>query len=345
MNDIALKDIAGYMTEKGVWRLVKELATVGTPVWDIGAQAFYALMGVEVLGGKGAAAQNADTLVPRIGPSHCGNQLSDTIHRCLAFNPAERPTVEELLAVADAALKAKSIPPQRLVSPTGKNYKASLLKFWPEEMCPVVVLLMMLLAPTGLRAQSQVQHPQEMEAIVKRCIDLRDPANANRVERAFYNDSRWTLMDELEVDRNGECTIHNKVGTLGLNEMGYRIAKYSRGVSNTGGRFRNGQDPRYNYSLIEVTAKQNATVSYDITGREGTQIFAVVPYKAGASFNLTLNRNGVTSGQVYEADGVKYIAVNDNVKPDDVLTLRIANTSGGNLAFVIINYNSRQLAK
>ena len=58
---------------------------------------------------------------------------------------------------------------------------------------------------------------------------------------------------------------------FGINDMGYRIAKRQNGVTNMGGRFRNGQDERYKFSFIEITVKKNMSVSYEITGRQGLQ--------------------------------------------------------------------------
>ncbi len=340
INNIELKDVAGYLTEKSIWQIIKDMAASNSEsIWDIGATAFYALMGVEVIAGKDSGP------VPRISTSHCSQQLSDLIYRCLASDASQRPSPKELISAADHALDVKTEPSKRLATATGKSYKTSIVKFWPEEMCSIIIILLMLILPLGTSAQNKPQLTQEMETLVKRCCDLRNAKNTTRIERAFYDDRQWTLMDELAIDSNGECTIHNKVSTLGLNEMGYRIAKYNRGISNTGGRFRNGQDPRYNYSFIEVTAKKGATLKYNITGREGKQVFAVIPYKQGSAFGISLTRKGLSIGKSYDADGVKYIAVDENIKTSDILTLRIVNTSGGNLSFVIINYNSRQSTK
>lgn len=346
MENIQLKEVAGYLTEKAVWQIIKDEASTQQPdVWSIGATAFYALMGVEVFAGKGYETQNENTPVPRIGEAHCSRQLSNIIYRCLSFHAEERPSQQELLAAANDALAANTEPTRRLYSSTGKSYKSPITKFWPEEMNPVVIMLFLLILPFAALTQNAPKLTQEMEVLVKYVCDLRNPKNSVRIERALYDDRQWTLMDELEIDSAGECTIRDKVTTLGLNQMGYQIARYNRGVSNTGGRFRNGQDPRYNYSFIEVTAKRNATLKYNITGREGTQTFAVIPYNPKSIFSVSLSQNNVPIGKIHEVDGVKYITVDKNVKTSDVLTLKIVNSSKSNLSFVIINYNSRQSTK
>ena len=131
--------------------------------------------------------------------------------------------------------------------------------------------------------------------------------------------------------------------TFGLNEMGFRLAKSHSGVTNARSRFRNGQDPRYNYSFIEVTAKKGCAVSYDITRRQGRQVFVVVPYSPNANFRLTMSRNGKSVGRIEkDSNGAAYLFIDEAVEKDDTLHLTIQNNSGRNQAFVIINYNSRQ---
>lgn len=343
MENVELKEVAGYLSEKAVWQIIKDLASGSQPdVWEIGATAFYALMGVEPFPGSGREGQTAEEYVPRVGAAHCSRHLSDTIYHCLAFNAEERHTPQELVRLADEALRLKTEPPKRLSTLTGKRYDKSIVHFWPEEMSTVIVLFLMLLLPYSVFSQTKPTLTAEMEKLVNLCCDLRDPANAAKVERALYDDRQWTLMDEIAIDKKGECTIYDDVNTLGLNQMGYKIARYNRGVSNTGGRFRDGRDPRYYYSLIEVTAKRGASISYDITGRKGTQLFAVVPCAKGATFDVTLTCNGELLGREYDADGVKYIAIDDAVKATDMMKLCIENKSRKNQSFVIINYNSRR---
>ena len=310
-------------------------------VWSIGAMAFYMLMGVGVFEGDGGAGQQALTPVPRVGSTHCGSALGNLIHRCLAFQPTERPTVAELRQCAESHLAEKPLAPRRLTAPSGRAYKAPLMAFWPEEIFMTIALLLALALPSGLSAQNDAR-PQELTAIVERCIMLRDTANATAVSRQFSYDSKWTLMDELAIDHNAECTVRDKVTTLGLNSMGYRIAKLHGGVNNTGGRFRNGQDKRYNYSFIEVTARRGATLHYDITGREGRQMFAVVPISSDAPFTAELSVNGNRYTGTAAADGVVYITVDNGVRKQDVLKLSIENKAQGNMSYVIVNYNSRQ---
>lgn len=341
MEKIELKHIAGYATERTVWKLIEDMITNNPKcdAWDIGSMAFYAIMGVEVLEGKGRATQTATTPIPRINVSHCSPKLSTLIHQCLAFEPEERPTIEMLRREAEQALSIKPVAPSRLSTHTGKSYKRSLVSFWPEEF--VVLLFLFLMSPLLSIAQNAMSVPQEMTEIVNRCVCLRSEKNYDNVIRAFSNDGQWTLMDELAIDYNGECTESDEVISLGLNRLACRIVRQHSGISNAGGRFRNGQDSRFKYSFIEVKSKKGASLNYDIIGREGRQIFAVLPSVADAKFDVVMTLNKKPVGNVEWKGGVAYVLINDTIKKSDLLHLTIVNKTGKNMSFVIVNYNSR----
>lgn len=369
-----LSDIAGRMCERSVWQLLDTLAAAGvcpspecitveddryvlapgsrtadafrapegdSPAWSFGAVAFYALMGVPVFEGTGGRGQSADTPVPSIGAAHCSAALSGLLRRALSYEPAQRPTVEEIAAAARGALAAEPAVPPRLSHPDGKQYASSMVRFWPDEMLPLIVAVILSLGALHVSART-LEIPAQMQTLVERCRDLRSPANAQKVSRQFMRDAKWTLMDELPVDRAGECTVRDKVGSFGFNDMGFRIAKMHSGVTTHSGRFRNGADPRYNYSLIEITVKKGATVSYPVSGRSGAQVFAVVPLDPAAPFTAMLTAPDGTRAEAVTADGVCYLDLDCAVAPADNLTLTVTNRSGANMAYVLINYNSRK---
>lgn len=388
MDAITIHDIAGYTTERSVWRLIGCLAeaaktadlctlhpkditldgdnfrvaatrhsgdtlpfeapehTLGkggdaANVWAIGVIAFYSLMGVGLFEEKGGRVQTEDTSIPRIGQAHGSRQLGDTIYRCLSYRPEQRITLNDLLTEANHAITSPPPPPKRVMHPSGGAYKSSPVKFWPEEMCGLLLLLLFLI-PGLVAGQERTQVPDELAAIVRRCVLLRSHANSDKVAREFAYDHAWTLMDELPVDKSGECTLKDRVDTFGLNDMGFRLAKSHTGVTNARSRFRNGQDPRYNYSFIEITAKKGSAVSYNITRRQGQQVFVVVPYSPKADFCLTMSRNGKPVGRMEkDNDGAIFLFIDEDVAKDDTLRLTIQNSSGHNQAFVIVNYNSR----
>ena len=311
-------------------------------IWTLGALAFYAVTGMNVFEGKGGETQTKDTEISRLSSAHASRELSDLIRRCLSYSPQERPTKEEIEQQAKSALAQPVQPRKRLSSQSGKSYDSSLINFWPEEMVPVILVSIFLFLGTSVFAQSthgfdKTAIPNEMANLVMRCIDLRSSQNAGKVSKAMDRDMSWTMMDELPLDKNGECTTKDVVDVFGLNDMGFSILKRHGGVTNAGGRFRDGRDPRYKYSFIEITVKQGKTVSYPISGREGEQMFAIVPFEKDAKFDAT-----VAHGELFtDSDGVRYIRLKQSLRKSDSFQLTITNKSGKNMAFALINYNSR----
>lgn len=380
---ISLHDIAGYATERTVWRLVLDMAShcghgsldgiaakdirvdgerfvcagrasshakgsksfsapetfsnqssTASDVWAIGALAFYAITGVNVFEGKGGISQTSSTMIPRIASSHAGRALSSLIYQSLSFDPAARPLPEAIEQLAKEHLLKPSKVGKRLTNHVGQRYKISLVKFWPEEMA--LILMMVILSSFPSFAQTDFDIPAEMSGLVAKCHELRVPSNSERVYKALDRDMCWTMMDELPVDKESECTTSDLVDEFGLNSLGFRILKYRGGVTNAGGRFRDGRDPRYKYSFIEVTVKKGHAARYEISGREGPQLFAIIPFNKDAIFKAD-----ISGGESFIKDGTFYIRIDRNIKPSDKFTLSLHNESSENLAFAIINYNSR----
>ena len=310
-------------------------------IWTIGALSFYAITGMNVFEGKGGETQTKDTKIPRLSSAHASIELSELIRRCLSYSPQERPTKEEIEQKAKSALVQPVLPRKRLSSQAGKSYGSSLIKFWPEEMVPAILVFIFLFLGTGVFAQSiqgfdKTVIPNEMASLVMRCIDLRSSQNAGKVSKAMDRDMNWTMMDELPLDKSGECTTKDVVDVFGLNDMGFSILKRHGGVTNAGGRFRDGRDPRYKYSFIEITVKQGKTVSYPISGREGEQMFAIVPFEKDVKFKAS-----IPHGELFEDNGICYIRLKQGIKKNDAFKLTIKNESGKNMAFALISYNSR----
>lgn len=309
-------------------------------IWTLGALAFYAITGIDVFEGKGGATQTQSTNVPRIGSAYASEQLSALIRQCLSYSPSDRPSSEHIVRVAKEAIEKPASPRKRLVSKNGRSYITSIVKFWPEEMVPILIICMLFLSSLSVSAQNGIFDktaiPNEMVNLVMRCIDLRSPANMEKVRKAMNRDVNWTMMDELPVDKKGECTIKQPVDMFGINDMGFGILKRHGGVTNSGGRFRDGRDPRYKYSFIEVTVRKDASVNYVIDGREGMQMFAIVPFDKGAKFVAS-----IPNSKSFMDNGVCYIQPKQPLKKTDKFKLTIKNESGKNAAFVIINYNSR----
>lgn len=310
-------------------------------IWTLGALAFYVITGTDVFEAKGGETQTETTEVPRISSTYANMELSNLIRRSLNYLPQNRPTIEEIQTQAREALAKPAQPRKRLTSSKGKSYPNSLVKFWPEEMVTILLAYILFALPQKTLAQStpgfdKSAIPNEMATLVLRCVDLRSSQNIGKVSKAMDRDMNWTIMDELPLDKNGECTTKDVVDMFGLNDLGFRILKRYGGVTNAGGRFRDGRDPRYKYSFIEITVKKGSTVNYNITGREGEQVFAIVPFEKDAKFKAS-----IPQCRSFKDDGVCYIRMRNGLKKTDSFMLTIENASGKNMAFAIINYNSR----
>lgn len=315
-------------------------------VWTLGALAFYALTGMPIFEGKGGYTQLPETVIPTISSACASDNLSTLIRQCLSYSPAERPSIEEIARTSQAAINAPRTPRPRLVSQSGRKYATSLVKFWPEEMVPLIIIGMWTLLSIPLFAQNssfnRTAIPNEMAKLVMYCADLRNTANTAKIKKALAKDLNWTMMDELTIDKKGECTTKDPVDMFGLNDIGFSILKRNGGVVNAGGRFRDGRDPRYKYSFIEVTVKKGSTVNYTLDHREGMQVFAVVPFDKTTSFTASISQaESIAKGETFTEDGVCYIQLKKGLKSTDKFKLSIQNKSKRNAAFVIINYNSR----
>ena len=309
-------------------------------VWTLGALAYYSMLGLDVFEGKGGATQTEQTPIPLVSSRHCQSALGALVRRCLSYLPADRPTMNELCEVAQELLEKPIPSSRRLTTKGGRSYGASLLSFWPEEMLPMVFLFVMFALPLGTAAQ---QLDQEMLELVKRCKALRSANNKTLVMHEFERDTQWTLMDELKIDRAGECTVNDPVESFSVNDICYRIAKNKGGVTTMGGRFRSGLDPRYHYSLIEVAVKKGTTVRYEIKGRLGEQRIAVAAFHPSAAFVVGITKDGQDFvGQSEKKDGVVCLSLKEKVKKGETFTLSITNQSEMNMPFVIINHNSRK---
>ena len=205
-------------------------------IWSLGALAFYAITGMDVFEGKGGYTQTKETNIPRIGSAYASEPLSSLIRRCLSYSPADRPSAEHVTHLAKEALSTPIAPRRRLANNSGRCYATSLVKFWPEEMVPLLITFMFFLTSLSVYAQDDTFDkavvPNEMVNLVMRCIELRSPANTERVRKAMERDMNWTVMDELPVDKQGECTTKQAVDMLGINDMCFGILKRHGGVTN-----------------------------------------------------------------------------------------------------------------
>ena len=309
-------------------------------IWTLGAVAFYMITGENVFEGKGGETQNANTQIPRISSTHASGELSSLIHRCLSFSPKERPSVAEIRQMAHDALGRPEAPRRKLTSLTGKGYSASLITFWPEEMVMFLLFCLLSCIPISLSGQTgRFEVPDEMANLVFQCADLRSASNTDKVTKALQQDLQWTIMDELPPHDN-ECTETDEVGMFGLNDIMPRLLLKRRGVVNTSSKMRDGRDKRFHYSLLEITVKKNSSVSYQIEGRKGEQIFAIVPFDTNTNYKAFIEE-GDRQEEGFNAEKTRYIRLRKKIKETDRIKLTVSNQSDKNAAFIIINYNSQ----
>lgn len=168
----------------------------------------------------------------------------------------------------------------------------------------------------------------------------------NKASTDLKNDkSGWTIMDEITPDRNNECKLTDRtMHWFSINRLLTQHAGYDD--TKVRGEFNNGEDPNFNYSLIERSVKAGATVSYNLKAREGRQLFVIMPFESAQNtFDVeVLRKNARLAKGVRKPDGNIYVEIpqNKKVQKSDVLTLKVKNTSKSNMAFVIINHNTRE---
>lgn len=187
-------------------------------------------------------------------------------------------------------------------------------------------------------AQKEIDELQQLMNIVS-SLRHSNERTWNKALESFQSDSLWTMMDEIERDDN-ECWLVGK-RQFKLNPILNRCSGYDQKVVR--GDFLNGNSPNYNYSLIERSVKKGCSVSYEMSYREGKQIFVVMPYeKNKGSLQVKAFLNGRTTGMSFsDKDGNLILSINEDIKLSDTIRLVISNFSDSNMPFVIINYNSR----
>lgn len=108
-----------------------------SPVWALAATTFFVYLGCHVFQGLGGRGQTTTAPIPTLRRRL--PELSNLLIRCLDFNPANRPALEEIEKIAKVNV-------YRLMRNPGYNQpkeKASettitadeLDAYWPEEMC------------------------------------------------------------------------------------------------------------------------------------------------------------------------------------------------------------------
>ena len=315
-------------------------------VWSLAASIFYIVMGCQIMNGKGGRGQLETSRIPYMRSEL--PQLSELVQQCLNFHPEMRPSMKKVNEIATKELQRCTEEVRK--GPKFRDKKDAIeakhkdeTGFWPEAM--MLLLLMLVFQPLAAQKNSD-EELQHLIGIVNtlRQDDVQQQETAwNNASEMLGHDQAWTIMDEITPHSN-ECRLTDrKVRWFALNRILSRRMGYE--VSQVRGDFNNGEDPNFNYSLIERSIKANRTVNYDLKSREGEQTFVIMPFDINtADIKAEMYRDSVFLAQgIRHKDGNIYLNVNKdkNVVTDDVLSLVISNNSEQNVAVIIINHNTR----
>lgn len=215
-------------------------------------------------------------------------------------------------------------------------------------MKKILLLINVLFIGLSLLAQSTVD--QETQRLIDLAVSIRQAAPEqresawNEASKVLSSDKAWTIMDEIVPHKN-ECRLTDRsVKWFSLNRILSQKSGYE--VNQVRGDFNNGENPDFNYSLIERSIKAGLTAEYDLKSREGKQVFVIVPFDPEVTtLEAEVSRNGISLAKgVRQKDGNIYITIaqDQNVKPKDVLHLTVSNKGNQSMTYVLINHNGRK---
>lgn len=214
-------------------------------------------------------------------------------------------------------------------------------------MKKIYLLFITLFAGASLMAQTGVD--AETRQLINLAVSIRQAAPEQREQAwkdasaALSADKSWTIMDEI-VPHQNECRLSDRtVQWFSINRILSQKSGYE--TNQVRGDFNNGENPDFDYSLIERSLKAGLTAEYDLKSREGEQVFVLVPFDPNASLEAEVSRNGVSLAKgVRQKDGNVYVSIpkDQNVKPKDVLHLTVSNKGSQNMTYVLINHNGRK---
>lgn len=212
----------------------------------------------------------------------------------------------------------------------------------------ILLCIILLTIGASLSAQNgidkETQHLIDLVTIIREAAPEQREKAWKETETALSSDKAWTIMDEIMPHKN-ECRLTDRsVQWFSLNRILSQKSGYE--TNQVRGDFNNGENPDFNYSLIERSIKAGLTTEYDLKSREGKQTFVIVPFDPDATtLEAEVSRNGISLAKgVRQKDGNIYITIapDQNVKPKDVLHLTIRNKGSQSMTYVLINHNGRK---
>lgn len=168
------------------------------------------------------------------------------------------------------------------------------------------------------------------------------PDNYMDVYESLRTRDYWRLMEEFHENCEtigNMCTLWDKVELTGINDRAFQ-AEQARGTKpQSTDNFCAGNETRYHYSFYECRILAERYVESILSGRQGQQLFVVIPYNPGSiRMEITVNDNVV---QTFEtSDGYLECFISDELDIEDEIRIKVVNASGMNQSAVIINHNS-----
>ncbi len=202
-----------------------------------------------------------------------------------------------------------------------------------------------LLCMAVLQAQ-EVKIDKELKNFVDAVLLLRqgNTTNRNTVKATLNKNTQWTLMDELKDENHGECFLSKKMKRFNLNPIIASLLTSKYGKNHSRGDFLSGEDPRFNFSMIEKGIQAKRNVKYTFKGRVGKQDFVIIPCDPDADLNIKLSKGNspLKTVQQRTADGCIYLHSKTKLKSTDQITLEIENKLNSDVSIAILNHNTRK---
>ena len=179
-----------------------------------------------------------------------------------------------------------------------------------------------------------------MSRLISYAVELRTDGSDDAVYEKLQKDDKWTLMNEVADDLGGQCSLRERIGRFGINDLAIRIEEKNRGKFESAGLFCNGTDPKYDYSFIEKSVKAGKTVNFTVPGREGEQQFVIIPFETGKRLQAKALVEDTSYNFSIDAEGNYHVSF--SVSKGTPITLTVSEPDGCASAFVIINHNSKR---
>ena len=218
-------------------------------------------------------------------------------------------------------------------------------------MARLYILFLLLMGVSTLNAQEDTELKNLMaivESLRQTDVSKQKTAYGHALQR-MKQDKAWTPMDELvnKGARGRECRPTDRnLRWFKLNNLLNTIMQQRQGLNTSRGDMLNGADPNFNYSLLEKGVKGESKVTYELTGRQGKQLFVLMTFNKEDAANLSVSLKddkgkSLATGK-REKDGNVYLRVSRKVEARQKLTLDIQNKGKASVAVVIINHNTRK---